>query len=558
MAEYQDDLEHELDPAFQEHMPSHAGAGGFDMELEMNMGMGSSMDHLDSELDAPSSSTRTPRQQAYSSFADELGGAERDDSALHTPRRKGAAGGPSPRGGGHGVERFSLADELASTISPSQKAVDRRRLVEEFGLDLDEDEDDEPMLGQNVGGSRNQQLDDPFMEEAALRGLGQKASQTTLADQISGQAGSLGAELGAKGMDIDGMGSPALDDDAQAAEDEAHYEAASAALSESLRTTDLFLNKLRGLSTSDKVESSSSRAASNALEDTSSLERLASDVARQMYDLAREREDQVRELREIERAFARPEPEWQAALAELEDLPERDEEADFTFGLGSGAVSASNVGRGHRRDLSEASSTDTARLNAVPENDEPEGADEHTSIWDSEARALEGFSPTTRNAPLSNSGLPGAGPPASAPAPAQLAHLQAVTGSLIHSLGAMHEHAQVHRAAMNDAGRRLRSLRTVLGGWRAEMDGVARSMDWIARWEGTTPLSADGTPEPGENMWRGKRPDDIKQWTGQQMERFEKVLGDAELRARELLTPVSLPALPGVEVPPSAELQASA
>ena len=112
--------------------------------------------------------------------------------------------------------------------------------------------------------------------------------------------------------------------------------------------------------------------------------------------------------------------------------------------------------------------------------------------------------------------------------------LRACTDSLISSLETMNEHAQVSKASMNDASRKLRSLRVVLTQWREETDGVERSKAWIEQWEAAPSTKSTASDE--------KRPQDVRLWTQQQMERFEKLLADAEVRAKELLKPIDLPA----------------
>ena len=112
----------------------------------------------------------------------------------------------------------------------------------------------------------------------------------------------------------------------------------------------------------------------------------------------------------------------------------------------------------------------------------------------------------------------------------QLVLLQQSTTDLVHSLGSIHEQSQVARASMNDAARRIKSIKTVLTNWSAELQAVELSQSWITSWE-------SGSVEAGG------RPKDIQEWTKSHLDKFQRVLNDADIRARELLSPFHDPAL---------------
>ena len=495
MSHYEDnELDPGMDPAFQ---TNHSFAGeygeslgdsfgdetgvvgaGLGAELEETLGGLSLGDTLGDELD-PDSLGQLTLEESLAAPSTPARKRSAPKATSRTPTRT-----PSSKRAGAGAGTGSLGDELTSAVSPALFSTPKHKQVhaEDLGMEMEEESED---------------------------------AGFTEADEEQ--------------------------EDKNAARTQAQHDAIREELQDTLRTTDVFLAKLRERrSTKSQSTPASGNVSTDPItEDTATLEANASTLLRQLQDLAQQREGQVRELREMSIAFAKPGLEWQAALAEvagyddeynlsLERAPEylaRDE-ADDSLGFinidpDTSAVSLSQAGHpdsdpfsvGARRAL--LPSTNSGR-SAVADGD----------------NSFTGSKSTTA---------------------LQMHELQACTESLITSLGAMNEHAQVHRAAMNDASRKLRSVRTVLTQWKTEMDGVARSRAWIEEWErGSTPATGSGdTAGDGLTLERSaapspapssQRPDDIKVWTNQQIERFEKILGDAEVRARELLRPVNLPA----------------
>ncbi|KAL9938278.1 hypothetical protein V8E36_002901 [Tilletia maclaganii] len=142
---------------------------------------------------------------------------------------------------------------------------------------------------------------------------------------------------------------------------------------------------------------------------------------------------------------------------------------------------------------------------------------------------------------------------------------------LIHSLSSLHETAQVHRATISAAERRLRALRLLLDGWKEEIVAARRSRAWIARWEGREPeredlllddgsgqvdevlvaslvtVASSSTPSlessagAGAGRYTAGSGVSPGAYAQEQMVRFERLLGEAEERARTLLTPLPLP-----------------
>ncbi|KAE8202716.1 hypothetical protein CF328_g2060 [Tilletia controversa] len=153
--------------------------------------------------------------------------------------------------------------------------------------------------------------------------------------------------------------------------------------------------------------------------------------------------------------------------------------------------------------------------------------------------------------------------------PPTLPSLRTSSTLLIHSLSSLHETAQVHRATISSAERRLRGLRLLLDGWKEEIVAARRSRAWIAKWEGRDPerddlLMDDGSGKVDEVLAASlaagslgssnsnSSSDGSGRYTAgsgvtpgayarEQMSRFQHLLGVAEERAQALLTPLPLP-----------------
>ncbi|PWN91369.1 hypothetical protein FA10DRAFT_65697 [Acaromyces ingoldii] len=388
-------------------------------------------------------------------------------------------------------------------------------------------------------GARQQASEE--LSEAPLQEHLQDQEGFSLADELAGGADprqtagdSLGDELNGLSEQLGSSSSAAFAEDtedrerlveAKARRDQEHYLVASESLAESVRATEVFLSKLSNISNISASTSSTTttRAVATATnrrqsetnasapqEDTSGLEQSAATIVKQLREHTAQREMQVRELREAERVFARGLAEggdWLNAMGSVdEDWASSETPSVTRYDSLSFLTPLPTATVDHSRGTGE-------RLQSVAED---EAGEEHEGPMSPRDLHVTGDGET---------------PGPKAPASQQMKHLQQCTSSLISSLGMLHEHSQVARAEMGDAARRLRSLKTVLVQWRTEVEDVERSRSLIAAWEGQT---AEG---------EFKRPDDIKQWTKQQMERFEKVLTDAETRAKELLQPVPAPKL---------------
>jgi hypothetical protein len=83
---------------------------------------------------------------------------------------------------------------------------------------------------------------------------------------------------------------------------------------------------------------------------------------------------------------------------------------------------------------------------------------------------------------------------------------------------------------MSDAARRIKSIKTVLTNWSSELQSVEESEVYISAWEaghaGTVSI-----------------PDDIQEWTQSHLDKFQRILNEADAKARELLSPIHDPVL---------------
>ncbi|KAK0529448.1 hypothetical protein OC842_004239 [Tilletia horrida] len=227
-------------------------------------------------------------------------------------------------------------------------------------------------------------------------------------------------------------------------------------------------------------------------------------------------------------------------------------------------------------------STSFGGANRSVEYDDGGGEDELGPGWDdptyrgSRRGARAGREPSSGMGDLS---LASVGSTSASKAPTTLPSLRTSSTLLIHSLSSLHETAQVHRATISSAERRLRALRLLLDGWKDEIVAARRSRAWIAQWEGREPekddllmddgsgkvdevlaaslataaaasasASAAGRSTEGESgagasgsRYTGGSGITPGAYAQQQMDRFQRLLGEAEERAKALLMPLPAP-----------------
>lgn len=407
---------------------------------------------------------------------------------------------------------------------------------------------------------------------AGQNGLG------SLADELGGDPGASGpTHTGSDGKGTQGASladefgdngaaelasDPARSEEYHARRQQEHHLYVSETLSDSVRQINAFLDKLRrvgdvtaftGMSSQaprrkdlPSADSSSSLAA-GAKDDTATIEDLAAAIVKHLREQTVARETQVRELQECDRILRRAFEdggELLTALAEAVDQHGYHDDSKEPImpyerdPLGIAAAQMEDVSqfRHSRADMSNGG----------------QEADEETPL--SPAHSL-------RAADMDSLQLDAGDAGGRASAFGNLVRLQQSTRDLVFSLSVIHEHSQIAHASMRDASRRIRNIRTVLSNWQTELRSLEEGQAWIAAWEGV--LSNGGvhaangtsqvhTPPMSKSVASARaqgaaaaaaRPVDIKAWTQSQLDKFEHILDDAHVRAKELLKPVKDPVL---------------
>ncbi|ORY70620.1 hypothetical protein BCR35DRAFT_307917 [Leucosporidium creatinivorum] len=518
--------EEELDPAFLD-MPSPSMlSGGFGNELEeleLGSGFGSALsDDLGAGFGNPISSSHsddehyghpsTPPSRSRHGSDDALGHDDDGEVAGLTPRRRAAgSGAPSPNS-----NRLSLAFELASASSPGRSS--SRDLLRELGIE------EEGASGDEEERYDDEEEEEDLEAEGELEMAGRRAPRRPsesaqlgqqLQDAFAGAGSATPRRIASTSSATYQASTPSVD----TPDDEAAQEARDASLSEStsalessLETTGTFLSHLRQHTTADidphAVPSSSSTSPvdpSIPVDYTDRqpvLESLASSVIKSMYDLAKQREGQVRELVEMERIFARNEVGWQAALAQLEELP-RDEEDEQS------AEAGVDIPQENSLQQPNPSLASTQSLSPSPHSDDlplPNGDPPSHSIPSSE--------PTIRPPP----------PTTASPALAELSSLRDVTSSLVSALSAMNEVSQVTQAATGDAGRKIRALRGQLVATKEDLQGLEKSEEFVVEFE--------AREERRARIGGRSRAEEVRE----EMKEAERALEEGWIRAQGLLT----------------------
>lgn len=464
--------EDELDPAFLD-MPSYEGgnglgelSGGFGNDL--GAGFGSS---IHDDPFSSSSRTRQPSRSRHSSseswrgdtgngsLADALGRQDEDDP-LSTPLRRSRGAGT----GAPGSNRMSLAFELAA-VTPGKTS--SRDLMRELGIE--EGEDDEGVSEGEEGEEDGYGVEeeDTFATPRAVDVVEQQDDFSPSSTPLRRTQGRASPSSLASFCD-----NPSFLESPPSARREELDAAQLRSFESSLESTGLFLFHLRQ-HTSTEIDP---YASPNTPHSTTGLftsiepkpidytdrqplvEKAATAVIKSMYEAAKQREGQVRELIEIERLVSKNEVGWQAALASLEELPRDEEEGGHEFDVVENGVSHDEDGGQELEAL----------LSPSAEEDVP-------------------FNPSTkhtRNLSLEPPPLPR---PTSTKSPSlahsELTHLRTITTSLISALSAINEVTQVHRASCGEAGRKLRALRNHLVTVETDLQGLARSEEFIAEYE---------------------------------------------------------------------------
>ncbi|KZV93116.1 hypothetical protein EXIGLDRAFT_717538, partial [Exidia glandulosa HHB12029] len=348
----------------------------------------------------------------------------------------------------------SLAHELAAALMP-EPSMTSRLLADEFGLEFDEGAE---------GG-----VDD---------GAGAQHTNGATVDEPGGH--SLQDELdpaAAQGDDPFEFNEAQHDEPVVSAEDQLEQ------LTKDLTTTETFLTTLRRLDLEDTSQTTrSGHARQGSVSNTeTTLEGVAAAVIRRLNDSVREREGQVRELHDFNREFVKIASEvgGMDVLGEVDML-------EHIEGLELPSGRTSRPAHPGRQDSLET----RMRLDDLrEEEDEPEIEEpDEMELEQEEDEYGAPASPTLKRRQTDTERLPkpppqSTAPPSAARALPELAYMRTLTGSVVASLSAVSEHAQVGGAAAADAGRKLRALRNRITTWRAEYESAERSRTRIEQWE---------------------------------------------------------------------------
>jgi len=281
---------------------------------------------------------------------------------------------------------------------------------------------------------------------------------------------------------------------------------AMAQLSQNLESTEQFLTHLRRLDTDGPPA-------------PLALEALAADIISRLNETARDREEQVRELLKCEREFQRIAGEVGGAdaLADLDalvvDAPSSSAPAPAPAPAPALEPVAEEPSFSHDWEVDP-----DAHLQSDDDSESDEDVNIDVDGNSSNGSPLKDTFPVSPPPPLSASGT--AAPASPAGAIPHLAHLRTHTASLVSSLTALSEHAQVNGAATTDAGRKIRMLKNKLGGWRTDWDSAERSRARIERWEVEGSLRVDG-----------------RAFVAEHLREFERVLFEANIKTQAIMAP---------------------
>ena len=298
-------------------------------------------------------------------------------------------------------------------------------------------------------------------------------------------------------------------------------------LAQNLESTEQFLAHLRRLDTDGPAPLA--------------LETLAADIISRLNETVRDREEQVRELLKYEREFQRIAaevggPDALATLDALEDPLSL--LADASSPSSPALASASAQAPAHERALLDSVAEEPSSFAHDWEID-PDAHllhhhHHHHHHQQDEGAESDGDGDGATGSPLKDDSFIASpllqpvllgGPATPAGAIPHLAHLRTHTASLVSSLTALSEHAQVNGAATTEAGRKIRALKNKLGGWRSDWDSAERSRVRIERWE------TNGDVEGGAPRVDGRTV------VAQHLLEFERVLVEANLKTQAIMVP---------------------
>lgn len=428
----------------------------------------------------------------------------------------------------------SLAHELAVALMPEPVGGSdaSRLLAEEFGIEYDEGAEgtDDDLVVRRHNGSAD--VLHPVL--ADVEGDG-----TSLADELGGGAydGNLAEELNGDAEGDERAIEPVednLDDDkrdrgSDEDEDDATRRAALArdameVLSQNLASTDKFLAHLRAVDVPPPTSPSplhakttfTTHATQLTNSSTFAVEGLASDVIRRVNDAVREREGQLRELIAYDRDLKRISGEVGGAdvlgdLAPLEDFVVEEESSAHRV-----SHAPNKLDPVVEEDENDRGDSDSLYVSSLPSSPQKASFSSTVSPPSSAPPPTAGHTVST-----AKSSTPSAITSLATVVPS-LVNLRVHTASLLSSLTTISEQAQVNGAATADAGRKIRSLKNRLGGWKVEWESAERSRTKIERWEEESKTPAGGRV-------------DGRAIVAEHLRAFEKAIADAGVKMQAIM-----------------------
>lgn len=447
---------------------------------------------INSHFSTSSSSRNSPSRQSISN--------RRSTASLRPPSAIPNVVDDEPPNGRH----HSLAHELAVALMPEPSS-GSKLLADEFGIEFDE-------------GAEG--IDDPVdhreLEPGVHFVVDDDADVPSLADGLASHSGATSfREASPEASDSYPDYDPVFESPTfvrTRPKQQKPEQDAMQVLSQNLESTDKFLNHLRKLDT----DGTSQQPA---------LERIASDVIRRMNESVRDRESQLRELLEYEREFRKIAGEVGGSdvLGRLDELPDVD---DF-----SESHSTQEVQRGDARHLDPVEEEQPISPHNLSHSHDWE-LDPDRRLGDEDDDDEPVRSPIKDAFPAPP---PINGPPTPAKTIPQLAHLRSFTTSLVTSLSTISEQAQVNGAATTDAGRKIRSLKNKIGGWRMDWDNAERSRIRIDRWEAGIIDGDENDAISTPTKMAGMKRIDGRKIVQEHLLAFELALADAALKTQAIM-----------------------
>lgn len=435
---------------------------------------------------------------------------------------------------GHAGNRMSLAAELESAHSSSSNM----ELWMELGLDDDgegrgEEDQEEPYSDEEEEGgyahvSRDEDEYTTALWESADGGRNGNAEEWS---PVSRQRVPSSTSSSSSSYDHFGSGSPSTQSTPPKSRDEpdSDFININCALEEDLGATHKFLQHIRSqalishreesTTTFDKAENRQGVLpdVDSAYSDRQDIvESSATSFLRRLVELEKIRRGQVKELEEMERLASKLDRSGRNILGELNSFENEVVEVENFAGEAGTDQDDDEDTQCEAKTPISTTFRIPARISIPPQTaDHPyeDEEDDFTSTTPTHSRHYRLPSPPLPEIDQYNGNLSQLG----------LSNLRTVTASLIAALSVLNESSQINHAALGDAGRKLRSLRSHLGTVKEDLVGLTNAEEFVRLREGGVGR--------GEKQ-KGRCGMEAKEW----LKAVEEDLEKASVTARALLT----------------------